>query len=48
MVPLDKYLQDEMTKCETFFYFFNNRTNIKLDNPLFKDMENVTKVFNIS
>ena len=37
---LKKY---ELTKCELFLYFFNQKVNIKLDNPLEKYMNNIRK-----
>ena len=44
LVPLNNYLKNELTKCEQFFYFFNQKVNIKLDNPLEKYMNNIRKV----
>ena len=44
LVPLDDYLKSELTNCKPFFYFFNQKVNIKLDNPLKKYINNIRKV----
>ena len=41
LVRLDNYLAHETEKCESFFYFKNNKVCESLDNPLLDDMNNV-------
>lgn len=41
LVPLDNYLEHELTKCESFFYFKNNKVCGSSDNPLLNDTINV-------
>ena len=41
LVRLDNYLAHETEKCESFFYFKNNKVCGSLDNPLLDDMNNV-------
>ena len=37
LVPFDKYLERETTKCESIFYFNNNNVCGSLGNPLLDD-----------
>lgn len=39
LVPLDSYLEHETLKCESFFYFWNNKVCGSLHNPLLDDMK---------
>ena len=43
LVSLNDYLKNELTKCKPFFYFFNQKVNIKLDNLLEKYMNDIRK-----
>ena len=36
--------KNELTKCKPFFYIFNEKVNINLNNPLEKYMNNIRKV----
>ena len=44
LVPLDDFLKNEVSFCEPFFVFSNQKVNIKLDDPFEKYMCNVKKV----
>ena len=44
LVPLDGFLKNEMSFCELFFVFYNQKVNMKLDNPFEKYMSNAKKV----
>ena len=39
LVPLDSYLEHETLKCESFFYFWNNKVCGSLHNTLLDDMK---------
>ena len=41
LTSLDSYLEHETTKCDSFFYFKNNKMCESFDNPLLDDMKNV-------
>lgn len=43
LVSLNDYLKNELTKCKPFFYFFNQKVNIKLDNLFEKYMNDIRK-----
>ena len=44
LVPLDDFLKNEVSFCEPFFVFSNQKVNIKLDDPFEKYKCNVKKV----
>ena len=46
LVPLDDYLVHENAKCESFFYFLDNKVCGSLDNPLLDDMNSVKNLGN--
>ena len=46
LVPLDDYLEHENAKCESFFYFKDNKVCGSLDNPLLDDMNSVKNLGN--